>query len=142
MELLRRFHGVPSPRSAREDRRTVAELLDAAAEDRRERKRRAETERAAVLVREEQGRRRKRQERLDAVANDVEGTWNRVEALINARLTSEYDTAIEFLKDLHAIAQRTDNANGFDHRCAELRRQHLRRSAFIQRLDRAGLRPG
>jgi hypothetical protein len=139
VELLRRFHGTPAARSPEQDRRTVAELLDAAAKHRLERERRAEAEHAAVLAREEQVRQQRRKQRLDAIADDIAGTWDRVETLISARKASEYDAAVALLQDLHAVAQRADHDTAFTLRCADLRQHHFRKPAFIQRLDHAGL---
>lgn len=106
MELLRRFRGGPDAAADGRPRRTVADLLDAAAEVRHERERQAEAARAAQEARREQQRAAARENRLDAIARDPEITWTRIDELIDTRKPSDYDTAVELLKDLQAIADR------------------------------------
>src|SRR5918999_169922 len=142
MELLRRFrgeHGTPSDTPADDPSpRTVAELLDAAADRRRERERRAAAARAAEEARRAKERALAREKRLDALAADPEAAWSRVGALIATRKPREYDTAVELLKDLHALAERAGHTGEFTRRCTLLRQEHHRKPSLIERLDRAG----
>ncbi len=84
----------------------MAELLDTAAAIRNERERRAEVARAAQEARREQQRAAAREKRLDAIARDPEITWTRIDELIDTRKPSDYDKAVELLKDLQVIAER------------------------------------
>ena len=139
MELRRRFRGDPASTSDGRPRRTVAELLDAAAEARHERERRADAAQAAQEARRARERAVAREQRLDALARDPETAWARVSALIDTRKPAEYDAAVDLLKDLRAVAQRADHAGEFIQRYLLLRRQHHRKPSLIARFDRAGL---
>lgn len=139
MELLRRFRGEPDAGRDDRPRRTVAELLDTAAEVRHERERQAEAALAAQEARREQQRAAAREKRLDAIARDPEITWARVDELIDARKPSDYDVAVELLKDLQAIAGRVGLHQEFTTRLTHLRRKHQRKPSLIARFDRAAL---
>jgi hypothetical protein len=139
MELRHRFRGDPDPASDTCPRRTVAELLDAAAEARHERERRAEATRAAQEARQERERALAREKRLDVLARNPEPLWAQIDALIGTRKPSDYDVAVELLKDLQALARRADRAEEFAQRFGVLRQQHHRKPSLITRFDRAGL---
>ncbi|HEV2373580.1 MAG TPA: hypothetical protein VGS19_15580 [Streptosporangiaceae bacterium] len=139
MELRRRFHRGSDTTSESLPRRTVAQLLDAAAEARHERERRAEATRAAEHARQAQERAAAREKRLDTLAGDQETAWARVSALISTRKPGDYDAAADLLKDLQAAAHRTGNAEEFRQRYLTLRQQHLRKPSLLTRLDQAGL---
>jgi hypothetical protein len=139
MELQRRFRGEPDVTSDGHSRRTVAELLDAAAEARHERQRRAEAMRAVLEARHARERALALEKRLDALARDPETAWARVSALIDTRKPGDYDSAVDLLKNLQAVAQRADHVEEFIRRYVLLRQQHHRKPSLIARFDRAGL---
>jgi hypothetical protein len=139
MELRRRFRGEPVTASNGRPRRTVAELLDAAAEARHGRQRLTEAARAAQEARQERERALAREKRLDVLARDPETAWAHVGALIDNRKPGDYDAAIDLLKDLQAVAHRADHAEEFAQRFGLLRRQHHRKPSLIARFDQAGL---
>ncbi|HTP15245.1 MAG TPA: hypothetical protein VLW50_08635 [Streptosporangiaceae bacterium] len=139
MELRRRFRGKPVTTSDGRPRRTVAELLDAAAEARHKRRRLAEAARAVQEAHQERGRLLAREKRLDVLARDPETAWARVETLIDSRKPGDYDAAVDLLKDLQAVAQRAGHAEEFAQRFGLLRRQHHRKPSLIARFDQAGL---
>ncbi|MEU9890156.1 hypothetical protein [Sphaerisporangium sp. NPDC051011] len=139
MELMRRFRGEPKIDAGEVPRRTVAELLDAAAEHRQERERRAAAKRAQEEAHRERERALAREKRLDALARDEDAAWSRVSALIAAKRPDGYDAAVELLTDLRAVAQRADRLDGFARRFAALRQEHLRKPSLIDRFNRAGL---
>ncbi|MCO6008267.1 hypothetical protein NE236_25140 [Actinoallomurus purpureus] len=139
MELLRRFRGDPGTSDDGRSRRTVAELLDAAAKIRQERHRQAEVALAAQEARRAQERELARDKRLDALARDQETAWARVDALIDTRRQGDYDAAVEILQDLQVVASRGGQAEEFTRRFSLLRQQHLRKPSLIARFDRAGI---
>jgi hypothetical protein len=139
MELLRRFRGSPAIGDDGRPRRTVAQLLDAAADIKLERQRQAEAARAAKEARRAQQRALAREKRLDALARDEETAWVRVESLIDTRKQDNYDAAVELLVDLQEVTARTDRLEEFTHRFTHLRQRHLRKPTLIARYDRAGL---
>ncbi|WP_329424924.1 hypothetical protein OG339_31510 [Streptosporangium sp. NBC_01495] len=139
MELLRRFRGEPGGDTGGLPRRSVAELLDAAAERRQEREREETARHAAEEARRERERALAREKKLDKLGRDEDGAWLRVNAMIGARKAVEYDAAVELLKDLRAVAERADRLGDFTRRFALLRQEHLRKPSLIERFDRAGL---
>jgi hypothetical protein len=139
MELRRGFHGEPDLDHGDHPRRTVAGLLDTAAERRHERERQAEAERATAQARRERERALAREQRLDALALDQEAAWAHIDTMISTRKPAEYDAAVELLKDLRELAQRVDQAPEFARRFALLRQEHLRKPSLIERFDRVGL---
>jgi hypothetical protein len=139
MELLRRFRGSPAVGDDGRPRRTVAQLLDAAADIKLERQRQAEAARAAEEARRAQQRALAREKRLDALARDEETAWVRVESLIDTRKQDNYDAAVELLEDLQEVTARTDRLEEFTHRFTHLCQRHLRKPTPIARFDRAGL---
>lgn len=139
MELLRRFRGTPDLRDDNHPQRTVAELLNAATERHQEGRRRAEAARAAEMARRECERALAREKRLEALADDQDTAWSRIGTLISARKPSEYDAAVDLLKDLRALAQRADRTEEFARRFTLLRQEHHRKPTLIERFDRAGL---
>ncbi|MGH3155116.1 MAG: hypothetical protein ACRDNF_00860 [Streptosporangiaceae bacterium] len=139
MELRHRFHGDPDPASGIRPRRTVAGLLDAAAEARHDRERRAEAARAALEARQARERELAREKRLDVLARNPGPIWAQIETLIDTRKPGDYDIAVELLKDLQALAQRAGRTGEFTQRFGSLRQQHHRRPGLITRFDQAGL---
>jgi hypothetical protein len=139
MELLRRFRGDPGLRDNDRPRRMVAELLDVAAERRQEHQRRAEAARAADEARRERERALAREKRLDALADDQDAAWSRVDTMISTRKPGEYDAAVDLLKDLQALAQRAGRTDEFARRLTLLRQEHRRKPSLIERFDHAGL---
>lgn len=141
VELLRRFHG-PKPQISEADapRRTVTELLDSATARRDERERLATERRQYEQTRRERRRAIAREQHLESLATREEQAWQRVDMLVDSRRPGEYDAAVELLKDLQAVSER-QRSEAFEQRCQRLRRQHLRKSSLLERLDRAGLGP-
>jgi hypothetical protein len=139
MELQRRFRGEPRTTSDTRPRRTVAELLDTAAEARHQRQRRTQAARAAQEARRERERELAREKRLDVLARNPEPLWAQTEALIDTRKPDDYDVAVELLKDLQVLAQRAGRAEEFARRFGLLRQQHHRKPSLLARFDRAGL---
>jgi len=143
-ELLQRFRAETTPAADREgagdpDRRTVGQLL-AAAERRADARRRAEMERAA----QERARREREQEaarakRLEHLAAHEAEAWQRVDASIATKRPAEYDVAVQALTDLRDLYGQTNRDAAFAARLGELREQHARKPALMERLDRAGL---
>lgn len=145
--LLRRFrqdHARRQVRTRRDDegevsRRTVGDL-QAAWHHLMEERRRQAAERAA----KEQARRAREQaaaraRHLDALAGREEKLWRQVEAAIQTKQLKQYDHAIELLKELRDLADRTGTGKDVSQRIRDLRERHHNKPSLMQRLDRAGL---
>lgn len=139
LELLRRFRDDTTPAAADQPRRTVTDLLDAAARIRAERQRREAARRAEEQARREADRALARERRLDELADDEEAAWARVHEMIATRKPAEYDNAVRLLTDLRTLAERDDRPHEFDQHCAAIRQDHARKSTLIDRLNRANL---
>jgi len=139
MELLRGLRPDPDEGRGAWPRRTVAGLLDAAAELRRERHRQAEAEAAARAALRARQREAARQRRLDELAKNPEAAWAEAAKLIGTKMPARYDEAVTLLTDLRDLARRDGQAGQFEGRFAALREEHLRKPSLIARFDRAGL---
>ncbi|MDQ7805157.1 hypothetical protein Q5425_15530 [Amycolatopsis sp. A133] len=139
MELLRCYRGDTAPAVPLPARRTVADLLDAAARRRGDHERCAARQRAEEEARWQQARSLARERRLDRLAEEGDAAWSRVDALIATRKPADYDAAVALLTDLRALADREDLDNTFALRTTALRQTHARKPSFIERLNRAGI---
>jgi hypothetical protein len=139
MELLRGVRPGPGEGRAIRPQRTVAELLDAAADLRTQRHRQAEAAAAAHEALRQRQREAARQRRLDELAKDPESAWAQAGKLIGTKVPARYDEAVVLLTDLRELAQRDGQAGEFARRLAALREEHQRKPSLIARFDRAGL---
>jgi hypothetical protein len=139
MEMRRRFRSPSATTDAAQPRRTVADLLDAAARRRADRQQREAARRAEEETRREATRALARQRRLDELARDEPGAWSRVDAMIATRKPAEYDAAVTLLTDLRALAERETGLDEFARRSLALRQRHARKASLLERLTRAGL---
>lgn len=138
-ELLRRYHGEPAPSRQAGSGRTVAELLDAAQTHRRKREGLEAQEREQVRVRAERDAAAERDRRLDALAAEGENAWVRVTQLIETKKTSEYDAAVDLLRELHELAWREGEPDTFDKLLHDLRQRYANRPALLHRINQTGL---
>lgn len=139
-ELQRRArqHHVPSPGSE-SPRRTVAELLDAAARIRSDRARRQAVERAAAEAKRKAARAFAKERRLDELSRSRDAAWSSVESLIETRRPKEYDAAVALLGELRSLAERDEAADEFAVRMDSIRHRYARRPSLIERLDSADI---
>lgn len=127
-EMLRAFRAETKvARTA--GRRTVAELRAAVAKHRGLRER-AEAEHVAKAKRAAEAARKKR---LDALAKSVEGTWTKLEALVEE---SAYEDAIGLAIELRDLAKRDGALVLFAARFEAMRKRQLRRRGFFDRWKR------
>ncbi|THV42157.1 hypothetical protein [Glycomyces buryatensis] len=122
-----------------EKRRTVGELLDAAAEHREQRLQRERLAAAAAAdaraAAEAKRERTERDRRLREVARDPETAWERVGQLVEVGRSGEYDEAAHIVEDLWTLAMRDGHQDAVRGRLVELRSRYARRPAFQRRLD-------
>jgi len=67
--------------------------------------------------------------------------WKRVDEMIAAKKTSEYDLAVSLLRDLREVLERQDEAEKFSKRVLGIRERYSNRPALQERLDKAKM-PG
>ena len=143
MELLHRFrkrHNHAGLRSdARVARRTVGELLQAAAARTQERRQ------AEARKRAEEAERRKREatiaraRHLDQIAAQEPKLWARIDDLIATKQPKSYDQAVSLLIDLRDLAQREGKDHEFRMKLEAIYAAQARKPSFIERLRKAGL---
>jgi hypothetical protein len=138
-ELLRRIRQAPNRPTASDTRRTVAELLNAAAARRGEQERLAAERKAIERANREREAALAYERRLQALQGKEETVWQEVHTLIEARKPAHYDQALQLLKDLQAVGRRNGCSDAFDQRVQQLRDRHLKKVSLLQRLDRLGL---
>lgn len=72
---------------------------------------------------------------MDKLVAEGERAWERVTMRIAEKKPVGYDVAVELLVDLREVT----GDGAFDRRIAELKEEHRRKPAFLQRLAAAGL---
>jgi hypothetical protein len=120
-------------------RRTVQQLLAAAAQ-------RTQAHERAAAARAEQERQRQDRERataramyLDSLVERVEEEWQRVDELVVTRRPTDYDTAVQVLRDLRELADRGGPLDNFAARFEQLRARHAKKVGLLERLTSARL---
>ena len=95
------------------------------------------------MSQEKEEKRRKaelaKRRKLEALAERENEVWKEVDALIQEKKTSAYDTAVKRLKELHDLAEYQENTANFRNRVEEIERTYSRRPALISRMKRARL---
>jgi hypothetical protein len=137
--MLRRFHASRPAADAPPGQRTVGELLDAA-DARRAAREAAEAERIHRQAEHEKAvRAAAYAKRLDDFATRENEVWLQIDALIEAKNTSAYDSAVALLVDLRALAERLHRQQEFGESMRALRARYSRRPGLLDRLAKAGL---
>jgi hypothetical protein len=142
-ELLRRFQQQTTPRVSSEavaiQRRTAADLLEAAHARTEERTKRVEAQRAAEATRRKAEEEANRARYLDQLGKREGETWNQVAAQILKRPPNEYNRAVTLITDLRDLALRQGRVAAFQSVLEELRRKHAAKGSFLRRLEKAKL---
>jgi len=150
-ELHRQFRADLAQRKGSKDRqgatppacRTVGALFAARDRQSEENRRLAADRTAKEQAKREREQVAARARRLDSLTGREAELWKQVEAAIGLKQAKQYDSAVELLKDLRDLAERTGSGNSVAQRVAELRQRHGTKRTLIERLDRAGFKtPG
>jgi predicted kinase len=120
----------------------VAELMEPAARNRDRREQLAARRRRQEQARRARAQAAAREQHLTALALRQDQAWRQVRAAINTRRPSEYDAAIQLLKDLRAVSEREERREGFEQQLEDVRQTHSKKLSLLDRLDRAGLGAG
>ncbi|HEX9552554.1 MAG TPA: hypothetical protein VF983_05055 [Streptosporangiaceae bacterium] len=135
--LLRRFRDTTATADHSASTRRAAELLEAADARMLERKRAEEERRREQQRRQAAAKAAAHANRLDDLAAEGDAPWKRVDEMIAAKKTSEYDLAVSLLRDLREVAERQDEAEQFSKRVLGIRERYSNRPALQERLDKA-----
>jgi len=118
----------PHTQEAKTGRRTIAALQEAVAVWRRQ-KQAAEQRQAAQA----------HQRHLEALAVREPQVWQEIEALLEEKKASAYDSAVKLLRDLRDLAASRGEAVGFQQRMADIERTYSNRSALLRRIRQSRL---
>lgn len=138
VELLQKFlgEGTLGLTEGSTPRRTVGELLRAAAAFAEETQRVEKEKCAQEKARREHEASIAREKYLDSLAGGEPKLWAAVQTLIATTKPQSYDQAIKLLVDLRDLGT---NVEDFRIRIEALRQAHGHKPAFIKRLKNAGL---
>jgi len=136
-KLLQRYlKGYDHPGERANDtaaRRTAGDLLRAAKEYAEERRRMEADKRAREKAQREREAAIARAKYLDKIAGREPQLWAKVDALIATRQPKSYDHAVKLIIDLRDL-DAYKKGGDFGPRLDEIRRQHARKPALIERL--------
>lgn len=114
--------------------RTAGDLRARAEAMREERERLRAKKLEAEQRRKAEEAEKARRARLEAVKRRGPAVWNQIEAEIERRNPSGYETAMGLLLDLQAIATEEGTLADFTRRLDGIRERHARKGTFIERL--------
>jgi hypothetical protein len=118
----------PHAHEAATEHRTIAALREAATVWRRQQQ--AAEQRQAALA---------RQRHLEALAVREPQVWQEIEALLEEKKASAYDSAVARLEDLRDLATSRGEMADFQQRLADIERTYANRSALLRRMRQSRL---
>jgi hypothetical protein len=119
---------IPTSPASNQPRRTIQELLEAAAEEGKKAEKRRQQEAEA-----------KRIEELQTLAKREAQVWQQVESLIQKAQSKSYDEAVKLLVKLRDLAEYQNRLPVFQERLNRIYEQYSNRSGLKRRLQEIGL---
>jgi hypothetical protein len=119
---------IPTSPASNQPRRTIQELLEAAAEEGKKAEKRRQQEAEA-----------KRIEELQALAKREAQVWQQVESLFQKAQSKSYDEAVKLLVKLRDLAEYQNRLPVFQERLNQIYEQYSNRSGLKRRLQEVGL---
>ena len=119
---------IPTSPASNQPRRTIQELLEAAAEEGKKAEKRRQQEAEA-----------KRIEELQTLAKREAQVWQQVESLIQKAQSKSYDEAVKLLVKLRDLAEYQNRLPVFQERLNQIYEQYSNRSGLKRRLQEVGL---
>ena len=119
---------IPNSPASNQPRRTIQELLEAAAEEGKKAEKRRQQEAEA-----------KRIEELQTLAKREAQVWQQVESLIQKAQSKSYDEAVKLLVKLRDLAEYQNRLPVFQERLNRIYEQYSNRSGLKRRLQEVGL---
>ena len=118
----------PHERKGETGRRTIAALREAATVWRQQKQ--AAEQRQAELA---------RRRRLETLAAREPQVWQEIEALLEEKKASVYDSAVSLLQDLRDLSTSRGDMADFQQRLADIERTYSNRSALLRRMRQSRL---
>ncbi len=119
-------------------RRTVGQLLGAAARQTQARERAAAERAERERQRLERARAAARAAYLDRVAGRADELWEQVDALAATKRPKDYDRAVELIRDVRDLAVRQGQMESFVESLEQVVARHAKKPSLLQRLDASG----
>ncbi len=119
--------------------RTCRELREAAEAIEREAERRRAEAVAAKQAKEARQAAKLRRQELDRLALRIDGAWDEVDRKVTTKQMNQYALAVKELTDLRDLAVRDGQIEQFTARLLSFVQRHAKKSAFLERLRKAGL---
>ena len=120
-------------------RRTVGQLLEAAQRYATERARIETEKRAKQKARREREAAIAREKHLDSLVGREAKLWTEIDELIGTKQSKNYDQAVTLLVDLRDLDARGKKGGDFRWRIETLRKAHLTKRSFLDRLKKVEL---
>jgi hypothetical protein len=102
---------------------------------------RTPSRRSVSACRQERARAAARVNSLESLVGREDELWQRVETLVATRQQSDYDQAVQVIRDLRDAASRTGHIDTFVSRLEHLHTCHVTKISLLDRLENAGLLP-
>jgi hypothetical protein len=138
-DFARRQTQTGQDEASRVPQRTAGDLIEARDQLASEKRRKAAERAAKEQAKRARAQAAARARHLDALTGQEEQLWRQVETAIQTRQPKEYDHAVDVLRDLRDLAERTGTGEEVAGRIHALRERHRSKPTFMKRLDRAGL---
>ena len=119
--------------------RTVGQLLEATQAYATERARIETEKRAKQKARSEREAAIAREKHLDSLVGREAKLWTEIDELIGTKQSKNYDQAVTLLVDLRDLDARGKKGGDFRSRIETLRKAHLPKRSFLDRLKKVGL---
>jgi len=141
-EMLQRFRETLSIKDAKNNEkasRTVMKLLQKAEAYTKEKDRQIAEQKAKEKARKEKEAAIAREKYLNGLAGRENEIWKKVDTLILTKKPKDYDEAVRLLIDLKDLAKKNNTTSLFKSKLMAIRKNHSRKSSFINRIDSASL---
>ena len=142
-ELKQRFQQAGSGKAkSKTDRqvRRVIDLISKAEKYAKERKRRAAEKKARAQARKKRERALAREKYIESLSGREDSMWKKVDENIVLKKAAKYDEAVKLLVDLRDLYLKTGKEKTFKKKLKTICENHYRKMAFLDRLQKAGLR--
>jgi TPR repeat protein len=122
-----------------ETSRSVAQLMEASQQHAEARRRREAERETRERMRRDQEEAAAREKHLASLAKREPDAWLQVDALIATKRPSDYEVAVQLLKDLAELDEKRGRQAEVRDRLARLQQEHARKPTLLRRLRAAGL---
>jgi uncharacterized Zn finger protein len=120
--------------------RSVKDMISKAETYTEERRRIDAEQKAREQTRKKRARALAREKYLESLVEREDSIWKNVDELINSKQPAKYDEAVKMLVDLRDLNKKTGKEKAFNKKLKTICENHRRKSTFLNRLKKSGLR--